>query len=117
MTPRLSKFMLTTHIALSVAWVGAVAGFLALSIASLTSKNTEIVRRAYLSMNLIGVYVIVLSLNASSHDPNLFARLRLVATSCVKVDFRIGERLGGSRKLKPRGDIAWHLVWECAVRS
>ena len=57
------------------------------------------------------------SLNASSHDPNLFARLRLVATSCVKVDFRIGERLGGSRKLKPRGDIAWHLVWECAVRS
>src|SRR5579863_5837277 len=59
MTPRLSKFMLTTHIALSVAWVGAVAGFLALSIASLTSKNAEIVRGAYLSMNLIGVYVIV----------------------------------------------------------
>jgi hypothetical protein len=59
MTPRLSKFVLTAHIALSVGWLGAVGGFLSLSIASLTSKNPEIVRGAYLSMNVIGLYVIV----------------------------------------------------------
>ena len=38
MTPRLSKIMLTVHIVVSVGWLGAVAGFVALSIASLTSK-------------------------------------------------------------------------------
>jgi len=59
MTPRLSKFVLTAHIALSVGWLGAVGGFLSLSIASLTNKNPEIVRGAYLSMNVIGLYVIV----------------------------------------------------------
>lgn len=51
--------MLTAHIAVSVGWLGSVAGFLVLSIASLTSRNAEIVRGAYLSMNVLGLYVIV----------------------------------------------------------
>lgn len=59
MTPRLSKFVLTVHITTSVGWLGAVAGFFVLSIASLTSCDTEVVRGAYLSMNLIGLYVLV----------------------------------------------------------
>lgn len=59
MTPRLSKFVLTAHILTSVGWLGAVAGFLVLSIASLTSRDAELVRGAYLSMNLIGLYVLV----------------------------------------------------------
>jgi hypothetical protein len=59
MTPRLSKFALTAHIVFSVGWIGAVAGFLVLSIAGLTSKDTEVVRGAYLAMNLIGLYIIV----------------------------------------------------------
>lgn len=59
MTPRLSKLALTTHITCSVGWLGGVAGFLALSIAGLTSRNAEVVRGAYLSMNLIGLYAIV----------------------------------------------------------
>ncbi len=59
MTPGLTKVVLTVHIALSVGWLGAVAGFLALGIASLISKNPEIVRGAYLSMNVIGLYAIV----------------------------------------------------------
>jgi len=33
MTPRLRKFVLTAHVTLSVGWLGAVAGFLALAIA------------------------------------------------------------------------------------
>ena len=59
MTPRLSKFVLTTHITTSVGWLGAVAGFLVLSIAGVTGHDAEGVRAAYLSMNLIGLYVIV----------------------------------------------------------
>ena len=59
MTPRLSKLSLTTHITCSVGWLGAVDGFLVLSIAGLTSRDAEVVRGSYLSMNLIGLYMIV----------------------------------------------------------
>lgn len=59
MTPRLSKFVLTAHITTSVGWPGAVAGFFVLSIAGLTSHDSEVVRSAYISMNLIGLYVLV----------------------------------------------------------
>ena len=59
MTPRLRKLALTAHITFSVGWLGAVAGFLVLSIAGLTSQNAEVVRGAYLAMNLIGLFIIV----------------------------------------------------------
>ena len=39
MTPRVRKWALTAHIAFSVGWLGAVAGFLVLSIAGLTSRD------------------------------------------------------------------------------
>ena len=54
MTPAVRKFLLTTHVTFSVGWLGGVAGFLALSIASLTSRNADAVRGAYTSMNLLG---------------------------------------------------------------
>ena len=59
MTPSLRKANLTAHVASSVAWLGAVAGFLALSIAGLVSRNPDVVRGVYVSMNLIGLIVIV----------------------------------------------------------
>ena len=59
MTPRLRKAALTAHIASSVGWLGAVASFLALSMVGLNGRNSETVRAAYLSMNLIGQYTIV----------------------------------------------------------
>ena len=59
MTPRLSKFTLTAHVSSSVGWLGAVAAFLALSIAGLTSENTQMVRATYLAMELVGWFVIV----------------------------------------------------------
>lgn len=59
MTPRISKIALVTHVACSVGWMGAVAGFLVLGIAALTSRDAEVVRGAYLSMNLLGLYIIV----------------------------------------------------------
>lgn len=59
MTPRLSKFALTAHIACSVGWLGALAGWLALAIAGLTSQDAQLVRAADLAMELTARFVIV----------------------------------------------------------
>lgn len=59
MTPSVRKAALTAHITSSVGWLGAVAGFLALSIAGLTSRDAQMVRAAYLAMNVIAWFVIV----------------------------------------------------------
>jgi hypothetical protein len=59
MTPRVRKFALTAHVASSVGWLGAVAGFLALSLTGLTSGDAQIVRAAYLTMELTGWFVLV----------------------------------------------------------
>jgi hypothetical protein len=59
MTPRIRKLTITAHVAFSVGWLGATAAFLALSIAGLTSHDAEVVRGAYLSMNLISRFAII----------------------------------------------------------
>ncbi|HXV82444.1 MAG TPA: hypothetical protein VEG60_21465 [Candidatus Binatia bacterium] len=59
MTPRLRKFVFTAHITISVGWLGAVVAYLALAIAGLSSHDDQTVRAAYLSMKLIGWFVIV----------------------------------------------------------
>lgn len=59
MTSSIRKFALTTHVTSSVGWMGAVACFLALSIAGLTSAQSQTVQSAYLAMNLICWFVIV----------------------------------------------------------
>lgn len=59
MPPHLRKFMLTAHVIASVGWLGAVAAFLALAVAGLTSQDAQRVRAAYLAMELTGWYVLV----------------------------------------------------------
>jgi hypothetical protein len=59
MTTSLRKFALTAHVTSSVGWLGAVGGFLALAIAGLSSQDEQIVRAAYISMELITWFVIV----------------------------------------------------------
>ena len=59
MTPRLRKLALTAHVTSSVGWVGAVVGFLALAVAALTSQDAQLVRAAYLAMELTGWFVLV----------------------------------------------------------
>ena len=59
MSPALRKLSLTVHISCSVGWIGSVGAFLVLSIAGLWSHDPEIVRSAYLSMNVIGQFLIV----------------------------------------------------------
>jgi hypothetical protein len=59
MRPGLRKFVRTAHITFTVGWLGAVAGFLALALAGLTSPDDQLVRAAYLAMELITRFVIV----------------------------------------------------------
>jgi hypothetical protein len=59
MTPGIRKFALTTHVTSSVGWLGAVAAFLALSIAGVGSQDAQIARAAYLAMHLTTWFVIV----------------------------------------------------------
>jgi hypothetical protein len=50
MTPHLCKFALTAHVTSSVGLLGAIAGFLALAVAGLTSQYAQMARAAYLAM-------------------------------------------------------------------
>jgi uncharacterized membrane protein len=59
MTPRVRKLVLTAHVTASVGWLGAVAGFLALSVVGLTSGDAETARGAYLVMEPAAWFVLV----------------------------------------------------------
>jgi hypothetical protein len=59
MTPRLRKLVLTAHVTFSVGWLGAVVVYLALAITGLTSRDAQLARAAYLTLELIGWCVIV----------------------------------------------------------
>ena len=59
MRSRLRKFTLTAHIILSVGWLGAVVTYLAVAIVGLTSHDGQTVLAAYLSMEVMGRFVIV----------------------------------------------------------
>lgn len=64
-TPALRKTALLVHIVSSVGWLGAVAAFLVLAIAGLTSTDTRLARAAYVGMNLIG-WMIIFPLSLAS---------------------------------------------------
>jgi hypothetical protein len=59
LSPGARKLALTAHVTASVGWLGAVAAFLAVAIAGLTSDDVQVARAAYIAMNLMGWYVIV----------------------------------------------------------
>jgi hypothetical protein len=59
MPPRLRKLALAAHITSSVGWIGAVAGYIALDVAAATGQDAQMLRAAYLAMELIAWYVIV----------------------------------------------------------
>ena len=59
MPPRVRKLALTAHVTTSVGWLGAVAAFLALAVAGLTSGSTATVRGAYVAAEVITWAVIV----------------------------------------------------------
>ncbi len=57
--PRLRKLLLTAHVVSSVGWLGAVAVFLALGIAGMTSDDEQLVRAVYLTMESAGWTVLI----------------------------------------------------------
>ena len=59
MPPQLRKFALAGHIACSVGMLGAIACFLALAVAGLASQDIQMIRAAYLAMDLTAWFVIV----------------------------------------------------------
>lgn len=59
LSPGLRKLALTAHVVCSVGWIGALASFLALAIAAVTRGDTEMVRGAYLAMDLTARFVIL----------------------------------------------------------
>ena len=59
MTPTLRKFALTAHVTASVGWLGSVAAFLGLAVVGLASPDAQTMRAVYVSMELIGWFVIV----------------------------------------------------------
>lgn len=59
LSPRWSKFLLTSHISFSLGWFGAVAVFLVLAITGLTSPDIQLVRARYLAMELSAWFIIV----------------------------------------------------------
>jgi hypothetical protein len=59
MPPRLRKFALATHLTFSVGWIGTVLAYLAFGVAAATSQDAQIVRAAWIAMELTGWYVIV----------------------------------------------------------
>jgi hypothetical protein len=56
---RLRQFALTTHVTCSAGLLGAIAGFLALASAGLTSQDAQMVRAAYLAIEVTAWFVIV----------------------------------------------------------
>jgi hypothetical protein len=61
----LRKLVLTLHVASSVGWLGAVAGFLALALQGLTSRDVDLTRGVYLAMDITAWLVIVPLASAS----------------------------------------------------
>lgn len=59
MPPSLRKLALASHIALSVGWIGAIAGYIALDVTAATGQDAATLRAAYVGMESIAGTVIV----------------------------------------------------------
>ena len=59
MAPGVRKLALTAHVMSSVGWLGAVAASVALGVAGLVSQDPQVVRGVYLTMELMGWYVLL----------------------------------------------------------
>lgn len=59
MTPGWRKFALTTHLTISLGWIGAVVAYLVLGVSAVTTQDVPTVRAAWRAMELIGWFAIV----------------------------------------------------------
>jgi hypothetical protein len=59
MTPGVRKLALTAHLTFSVGWIGAVVAYLALGVSAVTSHDAQLVRAAWIAMEVTGWFAIV----------------------------------------------------------
>ncbi len=59
MSPAVRKLALATHLTVSVGWIGAVVGYLALGIAAATTDSPGTIRASWTAMELTGWFAIV----------------------------------------------------------
>jgi uncharacterized membrane protein len=59
MAPGLRRAVLTAHVVTSVGWLGAVLAYLALDVTASASTDVEVVRAAFVAMELTVLYAIV----------------------------------------------------------
>ena len=59
LSPALRKFALTVHLTASIGWIGALVAYLVLVIAAMTTQDSQTLRAAWLTMELIGRFAIV----------------------------------------------------------
>jgi hypothetical protein len=59
MTPAVRKAALVTHVGCSVGWLGAVVTSLVLGIVGLVSRDGQVVRAAYLTLEPMGWYALI----------------------------------------------------------
>ncbi|WP_248581089.1 DUF2269 domain-containing protein [Nocardioides sp. InS609-2] len=59
LSPPARKLALAIHLTVSVGWVGAAVAYLALAIAAARSTDPELIRSAWVGMELIGWWVLV----------------------------------------------------------
>lgn len=59
MSPAVRRFVLTAHVTTSVGWLGAVVAYIALDVTAVAGQDVQLVRSAYLMMELVVSYAIV----------------------------------------------------------
>lgn len=59
MPPRIRKLALVTHVGASVGWLGAVLTSLVLAVIGLVSHDSALVRGIYLTLEVLGWYVLI----------------------------------------------------------
>jgi hypothetical protein len=57
--PNTRNLALTVHIVASLGWIGAVAAFVALDVATVTGEDPALLRAAYIGMDLVTTWAIV----------------------------------------------------------
>lgn len=59
LSSNIRKLVRTAHVTVTVGWLGAVAAFLILAIAGLTSQDAQTVRAVYIAMRLITRFALI----------------------------------------------------------
>lgn len=59
LSPSLRKFALAVHLTVSIGWLGAVAGYIALDVTTVVAQDAPTLRAAYLGMKTVAAYSIV----------------------------------------------------------